>query len=56
MKLIKKLFAMLAASALLVSGFAGCSDVNSETSSAQDGYGTLTVNFASRAVEQLPVI
>ena len=51
MKLIKKLFAMLAASALLVSGFAGCSDVNSETSSAQDGYGTLTVNFASRAVE-----
>ncbi|WP_178841774.1 right-handed parallel beta-helix repeat-containing protein [uncultured Treponema sp.] len=51
MKLIKKLFAMLAASALLVSGFAGCSGISSETSATQDGYGTLTVNFASRAVE-----
>lgn len=50
MKLIKKLFAMLAASALLVSGFAGCSGISSETSAAQDGYGTLTLNFASRAV------
>lgn len=50
MKLIKKLFAMLAASALLVSGFAGCSDVSSETSAAQDGYGTVSIKFNERAL------
>ena len=48
MKLIKKLFAMLVASALLVSGFAGCSDVSSETSAAQDGYGTVSIKFNER--------